>query len=166
MRLFDYHGQLHGRSFHLDRSLRVRIKSAVNDVGPVNKIGHRRGIEAEVLLRDHGDETRTRLEIGIVELAVALVLLEVLRVGGREEGALVMIEPPRDFRRTGVLEVDDGVLVAIELLIIKQRTRAVDETGENEVGVLADTLAVEARKQRGGGSPVKALVVIENPDSQ
>jgi hypothetical protein len=41
-----------------------------------------------------------------------------------------------------------------------------DEAGKNERSIAADTLAIEAREQRGGGGSVKALVVIEHPNSQ
>ena len=84
--------------------------------------------------------------MGIVKLPVALVLLEVLSIGGREEGALVMVEPPGNFGRTGIFEIDDGVLFAIEFLFIEQRTGAMNEASELEVGVLANALAVEAGK--------------------
>ena len=103
-----------------------------------------RGIEAEALLRDHGDEAGAGLEIRIVKLAIALVLLEVLGVGGREECTLVMVEPPGDFWRTGILEVDDSVLVAVELIFIEQRSGAVDQAGEDELGVAANAFAIKA----------------------
>jgi hypothetical protein len=77
-----------------------------------------------------------------------------------------MIEPPRDIRRTGILEVDDGVLVAIELLFIEQGSRTMDEASEFEVDVAADALAIEAREKRRRGSPIKAFVVIKDPNSQ
>ena len=38
-----------------------------------------------------------------------------------------MIEPPGDVRRGGVLEVDDGVLVAGELALVKERAGAMDQ---------------------------------------
>jgi hypothetical protein len=41
-----------------------------------------RRIEAEALLGDHGNKTGAGLEIRIVELAVALILLEVGGIGG------------------------------------------------------------------------------------
>ncbi len=76
----NHHGQLHGWSFHFDGGLRIRIEGAVDDVGPMHQIRNRSGIETEALLSGQRDETRARLEIGIVKLAVALVLLEMLRV--------------------------------------------------------------------------------------
>jgi len=102
-----------------------------------------------MLLRNHGDEAGTGLEGGIVEFAVALILLEVLGVSRGEKRALVMVEPPGDVGRTAVLEVDDGILVAIELLLIEQRAGAVDQPGEFEFDVAADALAVEALEQGG-----------------
>ena len=98
----------------------------------MHQVGYRRGIETEALLGDHGDETGAGFEIGIVELAIALVLLEVGGVGGSQECALVMIEPPGDFGRAGILEVDDGVFVAIELLFIEQCAGAMQQAGEDE----------------------------------
>ncbi len=48
-------------------------------------------------------------------------------IAGGEEGGLVMIEPPGDFGRRGVLEVDDGVLVAGEIGFVEEGAGAVDE---------------------------------------
>ena len=78
----------------------------------------------------------------------------------------MMVEPPGNLGRTGVFEVDDDVLVAVEFLVIEQRPGAVNQAGKNELGVAANALAIEAGKQRGGGGSVKAFVVIENPYSQ
>ncbi|HEX8811517.1 MAG TPA: hypothetical protein VF742_05955 [Terracidiphilus sp.] len=78
-------------------------------------------------MRDHGDETGTGFEIGVVELAVALILLKVLGVSRREEGALVMVEPPGNVGRTGVFEIDNSVFVTVELFLVEQRTGAVDQ---------------------------------------
>jgi len=132
----------------------------------VHEISERCGIETEALLRNHGDETGARFECGIVELAITLILLEVLGVGGSEERALVMIEPPGNVRRARVLEIDDGVFVTVKLLLIKQRTGTVNESGEFKLDVTADALAIEAREQSGRRSSIKTLVVVENPDSQ
>jgi hypothetical protein len=82
------------------------------------------------------------------------------------EGALVVVKPPGNPGRTGVLEIDDGILLTIEFLFVEQRAGAVDQAGENEIGVPANALAIEAGKQGGGGSPVEAFVVIEDPYSQ
>jgi hypothetical protein len=46
---------------------------------------------------------------------------------GSEKGAEVMIEPPGDARRRGILEIDDGILVARELRLIEERARSVNQ---------------------------------------
>jgi hypothetical protein len=132
----------------------------------VHKFRDRRWIQTKTLLRDHRDEAGAGFEIGIIKLAVALILLKVLGIGRREEGALVMVEPPGNFGRAGIFEVDNGVFLAIELILVEQSAGAVDQTREFEIGIAANALAIEAGKQRGGGSSVKTLVVIEDPYSQ
>ena len=115
----DHHGQLHGRRLHFDRGFRVGIQRSVDDIGPMDEIGERPGIKPEPLLCDHGDEARAGLERRIIEFAVALFLLEVRGVGRRQKRALVMIEPPSNFGRTGILEINNGILVAIELSLVE-----------------------------------------------
>ena len=166
LRRLDDQRELHGGRLHFDRRPGVRIHRAIDDVGPVHQIGHGAGIKAEALFGDGGDETGAGLEIGIVKLAIALVLLEVGRILGREKGALMMVEPPGNFGRTGVLEVHDGVFVAIKLLLIEQRPGAVQQAGENEGDIVSDPLPVKAREEGGRRCPVKAFVVIEDPNFQ
>jgi hypothetical protein len=114
----------------------------------VNEIGHGLRIEAEALFGDRRDEAGTGFEIGIVEFAIALILLEVRCVRGREECALVMIEPPSDFGRAGILEVHNGVFIAIEMILVKQSPGAVQQAGEHELHVAADPFAVETGEKR------------------
>ena len=87
-------------------------------------------------------------------------------VGGRKESALVVIEPPGDVGRTGVLEIDDGVLVAVKLLLVEKRAGAMQQAAEDEFHIAADSLPIEAGKQGGRGCAVKTFVVIKDPDSQ
>jgi len=101
-----------------------------------------------------GEEAGAGDVIGIKELAraadgVVLAIDEVLVVGGGEEGGLVVIEPPGDVGRGGVFEVDDGVFVARELALVKQRPGAMDEAVVLVAGVPGDALAVEAREEGG-----------------
>ena len=63
---------------------------------------------------DIADEGGAGFVARVVELAAAGIAAEVLLVGGVEEGALVMVEPPGEAGIGGILEIDDGVLVAIE----------------------------------------------------
>src|SRR5262249_26211495 len=84
----------------------------------------------------------------------------------REEGALVMVEPPGDLLGTRVFEVDDGVLVTVELGLVEQSTGAVNQTGELEVHAVADTFGIEAREESGRARAVKTFIVKKYPDLQ
>src|SRR5689334_192031 len=86
---FDGHREFHCRSFHFHRGTSVVVESPVNDVGPMNELRNRFGIESETLLGNHGDEAGARLEVRIVKLAIALVLFEMGRIGRSEKSALV-----------------------------------------------------------------------------
>ncbi len=163
---FDGHGQLHGRSLHFHRRLRVFVHGAIDDVGPVDQFRHRAGIEAEALFGDHGDKTGAGFEIRIVELAVALILLEVGGIGGRKKSAFVVIEPPGDFGRTGILEIDDGILVAVKLLLVEKSAGTMQQAGVDEVHIAANSFPVESGEQGGRACPVKTLVVIKDAHSQ
>src|SRR5208282_4483694 len=162
---FDGHGQLHGWGLHFYRRLCVYVHGAVDDIGPVHQLRDRAGIEAEVFFRDHRNETCTGLECRVVELAVALVLLEVGGIGRGKKSAFVVIEPPGDFGRTGILEIDDGILVAVELLLVKKRAGTMQQAGVHEVHIAADSFPVETGEQGGRGSAAKTLVVIKDPHS-
>ena len=45
-----------------------------------------------------------------------MILAKMLGIFGRQKSALMMIEPPGQTRIARVLEVDDGILVAIKKL--------------------------------------------------
>jgi hypothetical protein len=132
----------------------------------MHQVGYAGGIKTKPLLRDGGNEAGAGFEIGIVKFAITLILFKVARVGRRQERALVMIEPPGDFGGGGIFEIDDGVFVAIKLLLVKQRPGAMKQSGEDESGVAANALPIEAGKQGRRASPIKAFVVIENPNFQ
>jgi hypothetical protein len=72
-----------------------------------------------------------------------LILFEVGGIGGRKKSAFVVIEPPRDFRRAGILEIDDGVFVAGEIGLIEEGAGPVDEATELVGGAGVDALLVE-----------------------
>jgi hypothetical protein len=59
----------------------------------------------------------------------------------------MVVEPPGDARRGRVLEVDDGVLIAGEVGLLKERAGAVDEAVVLVERVGGDALAVEAREE-------------------
>jgi len=74
----------------------------------------------------------------------------------------VMVEPPGDLWRTGVLEIDDGIFVAVEIRLVKQRTGAMQQSGEGEVGVFANSLAIKAGEKRCRRSSIETLIVVED----
>ena len=63
----------------------------------------------------------------------AAILAEVFRVGGCKERALVMVKPPGHPRRTGILEIDDGVLVAVKQPVLEWLPRPVRHPREVEL---------------------------------
>ena len=147
LRGLDHHGELHGGLFHLDRRLRVGVQRAVNDIGPIHQIRHRCWIEAEALLRDHRNKTGARLEARIVKLAITLLLLEMSGISRAQKCALMVIEPPGDLGRGRVLEIDNCVLLAIEIVLVEKRAGAMQETRKRKLHVAADPLAVETGEQ-------------------
>src|ERR1700722_2473524 len=95
-----------------------------------------------------------------------MILTEMLGVGGRQKRALMVVEPPSEFGRAGILEIDDGVFVAVEGAVLEGLRGFVRHAGVEEFGGGVDALAIEARENRGGRCSVEALVVEANPDSQ
>src|SRR6266571_5759223 len=74
-----------------------------------------------------------------------------------------MVKPPSDPGRRRIFEVDDRVLVSVKILFIEQSAGAMDQTGELEIDVGTDTLAVKTGKQRRRSSAVKTFAVKEDP---
>jgi len=74
----------------------------------------------------------------------------------------MMIKPPCDLGRTGILEVDDGIFVAVEIRFVEQRSRAMQKSGEGEVGVFANPLAIKAGEKRCRRSSIETLIVVED----
>jgi hypothetical protein len=132
----------------------------------VNQFGHGFGIETEALLGDGGNEAGAGFEVRVVEFLVTLILLEVGGIGGRQKRALVMIEPPGNFGGTGIFKVNDGVLVAVKILFIKEGASTVQQAGVHELDVVANPLAVETGEKRRRRGAVKAFIVIEHSNSQ
>src|ERR1700719_4533094 len=89
---------------------------------------------------------------------------EVLVVGGREECAEVMIEPPSDARGSGIFEIDDGVFVAGKVGFVEKSAGAMDEAARFVAGVAIDALAMEAGEEGRGAGSVETFVVIKDAD--
>ena len=96
-----------------------------------------------------------------------IILSDDLEMGGilrRQERTLVMIEPPGDAWRGGILKVDDGILVPGEVGFVEQRPRAMHQPLILKLRVLANALPIEAREQRRGAGAIETFVVIKNLD--
>src|SRR4029077_15416923 len=65
-----------------------------------------------------------------------------------------------------LFEVYDGVFVAVELLLVKERAGTVQQAGEDELRIFPNALPVAAGEEGGRAGTIKALVVIENPNFQ
>ena len=76
----------------------------------------------------------------------------------------MMIEPPGDFGGTGVLEVHDGVFVAVKLFFVEQGPGAVQQAGENEGDIACDPLPVKAREESGGAMPHQSIYRDRRPE--
>ncbi len=159
----DRQRELHGRSPQGDGFRGAGEQGRVHHVGPMDQLRQPGDVEAETVMRDLGDERRAGAIGGIAEFLAAAIAPKVLRVGGLEKGALVMIEPPSHPRIGVVLEIHDRVVIAAEVHPGEQINRLVHQPAilEHRLGVAAG--AIEGAKHRRRGGAVKAFVVVENP---
>ena len=93
------------------------------------------------------------------------MLAETLRIGRRQERALMMVEPPGHFWRIRILEIDDHVLVAIEEPVFPWLHRPMGHAREVEIRVGVEAFPVKTIKERGGSGAIKAAVVEAQADS-
>jgi hypothetical protein len=91
-----------------------------------------------------------------------MVMAKMLGIGFGKEGALMMIKPPGQAVGTGILEIDDHVLVGIEQARVKQLPGAVHHALVAELCVGVNTLPVEARKHRRRAGSVKTPIMKTN----
>jgi hypothetical protein len=61
----------------------------------------------------------------------------------------MMIEPPGNFRRGRVFEINDCVLIARELGLVEEGSGAMNQTVIRIRSAAGDALAMKASKQRG-----------------
>ena len=77
----------------------------------------------------------------------------------------MMVEPPGQAAARGVLEINDGVLVAVEKAFFKELPGPVRQPAVVERRLGVDGGAVETCKEGGRTGPVETLVVKANADS-
>src|SRR5215831_17051099 len=86
-----------------------------------------------------------------------------IRVGGAEEGALVVVKPPRQAGIAGVLEIDDGVFIAVEQVGVEGLGSPVSHARVPELGGRVNRPVNEAAEKCGRGRAIEAMVVVEHP---
>ena len=75
----------------------------------------------------------------------------------------MMIEPPGDLWRPGILEINDNILIAVEDAILPRLGGPVGHTGELELSAHVKFLSVKAVKKSRGGRAIKAAIVETEP---
>src|SRR5882762_8185939 len=92
------------------------ISTAPEDGLPARiiQVIHRPRIESELLLGHRRVQLCARAVVWLIKHVRAAMLAKVARVLRRQERALVMIKPPGQLRRIGILEIHDDVLIAIK----------------------------------------------------
>ena len=162
LRAFDDQRELSSRREEIDRFLSIAVEGAVDDIGPRDQVLEIRRIVAEFFARHGGDVFGAGAEGGIEKFVAADVVAEMHGVLGREESALMMIEPPGQAGVGRILEIDDGVDIAVEHGGLEQLRGFMGQAGIDEVGAgiefFSDKTAEEGRR----GGAVEAMVVIEN----
>ncbi len=138
------------------------ILRAVDDDGPFDQIFQIRRVETEALAGHRGDEGGAGFVARVVELAPAGIAAEMFGIGGAEEGALMVIEPPRQARIARILEIDDGVFVAIEQFGRERLGCRVSHSRVPELGVRMYRSGNEAAEEGSRGCPIKAMVVVQH----
>src|ERR1700722_467495 len=95
-----------------------------------------------------------------------MIVAELLRILRRQERALVVIEPPGQLRRARILEIHDGVFIAVKRSIFERMRRLVGHARVVKIGVAIYAVAIKAGENRGRRSPVKTLVMETNSNVQ
>ena len=95
-----------------------------------------------------------------------MIVAELLRILRRQERALVVIEPPGQLRGARILEIHDGVFIAVKRSIFERMRRLVGHARVVKIGVGIDAFAIKAGENRGRRSPVKTLVMETNSNVQ
>lgn len=162
---FDHESELRGRLGKFHGGFGSWELSTVNNVAPVDQVAKRLSIEAEFFVSDISDEHGAGLVIGIVIFVGARMFAKMLKIGGGEEGALVVIEPPSDLRRVRVFEIHDNVFIAVEDAVFPGLFGPVSHAGKAELGVLVDGVAIETIEEGGRSGTVKTAIVETQPDA-
>ena len=150
-------GEGHGR-------FRRGILRAIDDVAPMNQLGERLHVKTKFRAGHVRQELGAGLVIRIVEFVAAAILAEILRVGGSQERALVMVKPPGHARRTRIFEIDDGIFIAVKQAVLERLPRLVSHPREMKLRVGLDALAKKTIEDRRRRRAIEASVVKAQPN--
>ena len=87
--------------------------------------------------------------------------MKVSFVFGSQKCRLMMIEPPSEFLRRGVFEIDDGILIAVKHRHVEEIPGPMKQTFVLDFRVGMNSFFVESRKGCGRRDPVKTMTVIK-----
>ena len=106
------------------------------------------------------------VELSIARTAVLLPGKKMALIGRSEKGTQMMVKPPRDARRSAVLEIYNRVLITEKVRLLKKRSGSMHQSVIAIFRTWRNALAVEAHEERSRTRSVKAPVVIENANLQ
>ncbi len=132
---------------------------SIDDVAPVNQVLQRFRIESKLLVRRIRYQHGAGFVFRFVEHMRSRIAAEIFRVAERQERALVMIEPPGNFWRVGILKIDDHVFVAVKQAVFPRLNCAMRHSGEMEFRVSVESFTIEAIENCGGSGAIKAAVM-------
>src|SRR5580692_894810 len=164
-RRFNDQAKLRGRFRQLDGRLWRGVLRAIDNVTPMDQVFERLRVKAEFFLGNRGDKFCAGFIVRLVKHVWAGMTAELLGVSGREKRTLMVVEPPGHFRRVGVLEIDDGVFVAVKKAGRPWLRSTMGHTGEAELRGGIELFPVEAVEKSGGSGPIKAAVMEAQPDA-
>src|ERR1700733_3547501 len=87
-----------------------------------------------------------------------MVAAKVFGILRSKEGTLMMIEPPSKQGRAGILEIHNGVFVAVENTVFERVRGFVRHSGIHKLSVRMDALSVKAGKDRRRGPPRQRFI--------
>jgi hypothetical protein len=95
-----------------------------------------------------------------------MILPEMFGILGFQKRALMMVEPPGQQRRCGILEIDNRIFIAVKYSTLEGMRSLVRHPPVQKFGFRMNALAVKARENSRGRSAVKAFVVKADPNPQ
>ena len=128
----------------------------------MHQVAERFGIKTKLSPGNVRDEFSAGLTSGIKELLARLVSAKMCFILRTEKRRLMMIEPPRQFGRRRVLEIDNGILVTVEHSFVKKIAWSMQESAIFNVRSAIDSFVVKPAEYGRRSDAVKTMAMIEN----